>query len=253
MAYHNHRLAPGLRRARVVSCLALACLLLTSCSEPTAPAASEATDDDVDDDESDGAEPDAGRDAAPEQRPDAAARDAGVNDAGARRADAAVPRPDAGSSGAGSGCMLGEAGSFATDESLDLFGQITYFAKSTSLPAGRYRVSYVDGCMKYNAILPWTVNQSSPPSGWWLVGASNSDKVTLLPGVVSSDFFGTFESCVSASKSMPGVEFDFAGGKLGLWLDDAPYQDNAAGVDGRNPKWQLTLLVEECPPDLVLL
>jgi hypothetical protein len=52
---------------------------------------------------------------------------------------------------------------------------------------------------------------------------------------------------------MPVVEFDFAGGKLGLWLDDAPYQDNAAGVDGRNPKWQLTLLVEECPPDLVLL
>lgn len=252
MAYHKHRLAPGGCRARVVSCLALAGSLLISCAEPAARSTSDDTGEDDDDQQSDVAEVDAGRDASREQRPDATTRDAGARDASVRT-DAAAARPDAGSGSTGSGCMLGEAGSFATDESLDLFGQVTYFAKGTSLPAGRYRVSYVDGCMKYNAILPWTVNQSSPPSGWWLVGTSTSDKVTLLPGVVSNDFFGTFESCVSASKSMPVVEFDFTGGKLGLWLDDAPYQDNAAGVDGRNPKWQLTLLVEECPPDLVLL
>jgi hypothetical protein len=44
-----------------------------------------------------------------------------------------------------------------------------------------------------------------------------------------------------------------AGGKLGIALDDNPYDDNVAGEDGRNPKWTLTLLVEECPPDLILL
>ena len=35
--------------------------------------------------------------------------------------------------------------------------------------------------------------------------------------------------------------------------NDSPYDDNSAGDNGRNPKWKLTLLIEECPPDLVLL
>jgi hypothetical protein len=156
----------------------------------------------------------------------------------------------------GDGCMLGEAGSFATDEKLDLFGETIYFAKGKTLPAGRYRVNYDDGCMKYNFVFPWTVNSIGGSDGWWLVKDSPTDKVTVLPGKGGSnpfEGFANFADCVAANKALPPKEFDFDGGKLGIWLNDSPYDDNLAGEGGRNPKWKLTLLVEECPPELILL
>lgn len=187
-------------------------------------------------------------------------------DSGAASTDAAAASaPDAGSpaydggqhdaSTSGQGCQLGAAGSFATDQQLDLFGDVIYFAKGQVLPKGRYRATYEDGCMKYNNIFMWTVNANAG-DGWWLVGASSSERVTLLPGVFPAlvvDGFASFADCVAANKQLPAKEFEFAGGKLGIWLNDVPYQDNQAGEGGRNPKWSLTLLVDACPPGLVLL
>lgn len=168
--------------------------------------------------------------------------------------DAAAPSASA-TDGGGSGCMLGQAGNFATDASLNLFGDITYFAKGQALPKGRYRATYEDGCMKFNTLFSWTVN-STASDGWWLVGADSSDKITLLPGTAPEVFYGgyeDFDACVEANRAVSPMEFDFAGGKLGIWLNDTPYEDNEAGTAGRNPKWSLTLLVEQCPPDLILL
>jgi len=154
-------------------------------------------------------------------------------------------------------CTLGEASSFATDDALSLFGDVVYFAKGQDLPAGRYRVTYVDGCMKYNFLQAWRVNQDtgSGPDGWWLVGANTSDRVVLLPGDAQSFVAGAanFSDCVSNNKMLAPKEFDFAGGKLGIWLNDAPYIDNLSGENGDNPRWQLTLLATMCPPNLVLL
>lgn len=169
-------------------------------------------------------------------------------------ADAAVQRDG----GGGNGCALGAAGSFATDAQLDLFGDTVYFARGQELPAGRYRVTYADGCMKFNVLQPWTVNQNIGvgTDGWYLVGASKSDRVVLLPGtdiIVPFAGYGDFASCVAANRQLPPKEFDFKGGKLGVYLNDAPYTDNLSGEGGRNPKWELTLLVDECPPGLVLL
>jgi hypothetical protein len=48
--------------------------------------------------------------------------------------------------------------------------------------------------------------------------------------------------CVAANLALEPVELEFAGGRLGVWLQDSPYSDNLAGVDGRNPSWSLTLL-----------
>lgn len=158
--------------------------------------------------------------------------------------------PDGGA-GNGNGCMLGEAGSFATDQSLNLFGDVVYFAKGKSLPAGRYRVAYEDGCMKYNFLFAWSVNSHAGSDGWWLVGETSQDRVVVLPG--KADSAVDFSECVASNKQLPAKEFDFPGGKLGIWLNDTPYQDNISGEGGRNPKWKLTLLVDECPPDLVLL
>lgn len=166
---------------------------------------------------------------------------------------AVVVIQDAGSLGFG-GCSLGQATSLASDQSLDLFGNITYFANGKDLPAGRYRIAYVDGCMKFSASLPWSVNNALS-TGWWLVGAASDDRVVALPGKADNiPLLGaaTFEECVARNRMLGPKEFDFAGGKLGIWLDDGPYTDNLAGDGGRNPTWQLTLLVNQCPPELTL-
>jgi hypothetical protein len=158
---------------------------------------------------------------------------------------------DGGGGGDGDGdssCELGEVSSTGTNENLDLFGRVVYFADGIALPAGRYRTRYVDGCMKYSSAQDWAIHAypNAEPDGWWFVGADTTDKVVVPPGtigfLVSNGGFATFDECVAANLLLPPVDFDFAGGKLGVWLQDSPYSDNAAGVDNRNPKWTLTLL-----------
>jgi hypothetical protein len=148
---------------------------------------------------------------------------------------------------AASECTVGTATSLATDGSLDLFGEVVSFGGGADLPAGRYRVTYVDGCMKYSSTQAWTIHAyASGSSGWWLVGASTADKVLMPPGTVgyatSNGAYAAFADCVAANLALPPAEFDFAGGPLGVWLQDSPYTDNVAGEGGRNPKWSLTLL-----------
>jgi hypothetical protein len=167
-------------------------------------------------------------------------------DAAAPDADALAP-VDAGAEAAT--CDFGSAASFATQSSLDLFGQITYFAGGDVLPAGRYRVQYVDGCMKYGPGQDWTVQAYADGSDAFWLGATTGDKLFLPPATAGysataggGGAYVTFDECVAANLALPPSEFDFAGGQLGVWLADSQYSDNMAGTDGRNPKWSLTLL-----------
>jgi hypothetical protein len=130
----------------------------------------------------------------------------------------------------------------------DVFGQVDYFAGGSSLPAGRYRVTYVDGCMKYSGGQGWTVQATAPgdPLGtftWWLVGETSAIQILVPPGTVGyvagSGAYDTFDACVAANLMLPPIDFDFAGGELGVWLEDVPYTDNVAGADGRNPTWKI--------------
>jgi hypothetical protein len=152
-------------------------------------------------------------------------------------------------------CTLGAFGSMATDASLQLFGDIVWYNGGARLPAGHYRAQYVDGCMKYDFIYDWMCN-GLPGGDLFLVrGDASTDRVTALPCTEWAGFgssvgsFASFDDCVSANKALPPKDFDFDGGPLGIWLNDFPYDDNVPGVDGRNPKWALTLL-EACPPDI---
>jgi hypothetical protein len=157
-----------------------------------------------------------------------------------------------GPSGEGGGggadpCDFGEASSAGTNEELNLFGQVVYFADGESLPAGRYRIEYVDGCMKYGGGQDWTIHAYANGSfGWWFVGETTAQQIVLPPGTVgyaaSGGAYATFDECVAANLLLAPVEFDFVGGKLGVWLQDSPYSDNVAGVDNRNPKWSLVRL-----------
>jgi hypothetical protein len=176
---------------------------------------------------------------------DAAAPESG--DAAPSEIGAFAPNDAEGDVGAAASCDLGSAGSFATQQSLDLFGQIVYFDNGKMLPAGHYRVQYVDGCMKYSSAQDWAVQAYADGSdAFWLVGATSANRILILPGtvgfMVGSGGFATFDECVAANLALPPEEFDFAGGPIGVWLSDSPYSDNVAGTGGRNPKWSLTLL-----------
>lgn len=150
----------------------------------------------------------------------------------------------------GGNCQLGSATSLAAPGSLDLFGTPSYFSNGDALPAGRYRVTYVDGCMKYSSTQGWTINayaQNDPgPAKWWLIGADQTVMIRVPPGTVgyftSNGAYATFAECVAANELLPADEFDFAGGKLGIWLQDSNYGDNLAGEGGVNPTWKLEKL-----------
>jgi hypothetical protein len=150
-------------------------------------------------------------------------------------------------------CGLGSAASAATNESADtlnLFGQVVYYDDGGDLPKGHYEAKYLGGCMKYDWLFNWQVQGSGPDAGgggFWFVGDTSSDRVVMAPGVTMS--YADFDACVAANMTASPEEFDFDGGKLGIWLNDNPYTDNVAGPDGGNPRWQLTLL-GACPPNV---
>jgi hypothetical protein len=174
----------------------------------------------------------------------------GGPDADALDAAADATVPDAGDAAVEAGsptCNYGSATSFATDQSLDIFGTPSYFDDGGALPAGQYEIAYVDGCMKYASYQGWTVNAyNGDPDSWWVVGSSTSQRILVPPGTVGYDpsagAFDAFDACVAANLALTPIDFSFDGGPLGIWLQDSPYSDNLAGVDGRNPKWTLTLL-----------
>jgi len=173
---------------------------------------------------------------------DAGTKDAATTKDAAATKDAAVTK-DAGAKDAGPGCTFGQAASQATASDLNLFGTVAYFNNGQPIPAGSYRLTYVDGCMKYGSGQGWTVNAYANGSdGWWLVGATTSDKILVLPGTVGyapdAGAFSDFASCVAASLLSPPVTFTHTGG-VGIWLQDSPYSDNTAGEDDRNPSWRL--------------
>jgi hypothetical protein len=173
---------------------------------------------------------------------------AGGQDAGAD-ADAA---PDVITDAApdSSTCTIGEASSEATANDLSLFGTPVYFNGGNPLPAGTYRMTYVDGCMKYGGGQGWTVNAYGETGccKWWLIGESTADRKLVPPGTIGyaagSGAFASFADCENESRATAPLEFVHSGGRLGIWLQDSPYTDNLAGEDGRNPRWRLVRLGE---------
>lgn len=133
-------------------------------------------------------------------------------------------------------------------EVADPFGAVVFWNGGAPLPAGHYRITYVDGCLKYSPNQGWTVNAyANGPDTLYLVG-DNASPVAPAPGTVGfldgQGGFASFDACVAANVSQDApLEFDFAGGALGLKLADDPYGDNIAGENGRSPTYRLS----SCP------
>jgi hypothetical protein len=190
------------------------------------------------------AEPDAGVDAPPP--PDSApldvlteaTADGGAPDDGTVTDVNVGPDADAAPDGS---CTIGTVVG-------DVFGSIVTFASGASLPAGRYRLTYVDGCMLYGGGQGWTVNAYAlgDPAGsdhWWIMSGGHPITTAIPPGTVGilpgQGAFATFDACVQANLQLAPVDVVLPAGPVGVWLEDDPYSDNVAGPSGRAPTWSL--------------
>jgi hypothetical protein len=119
----------------------------------------------------------------------------------------------------------------------------SWFEGGASLPAGRYRIAWVDGCIRYDpTIYFWTVNGAFNFE-YWIIGATTSDLIQVAPGLSSIAGDANYSDCVTASRGQY-VDVDFAGGKLGIYNNDFKPADNTASPTGVNPTWTLQRI---CP------
>jgi hypothetical protein len=130
----------------------------------------------------------------------------------------------------------------------DPFGGAVLWNGGAPLPAGHYRVTYVDGCMKYGPSQGWSVNAYANGPDTLFVVTSGDVTIAPAPGTVGfflgQGGFASFDDCVKTNLAEDApLAFDFAGGVLGLHLADGPYGDNVAGESGRNPTYRLS----SCP------
>jgi hypothetical protein len=119
----------------------------------------------------------------------------------------------------------------------------TYFAGGAALPAGRYRITYVDGCIRYDPTIYWWAVNGGVTFEYWIAGATSADGIQVAPGVVSLAGDTSFTDCVAASQGL-SADITFAGGKLGIYNNDFKPSDNLPAMTGENPTWRLDRL---CP------
>jgi hypothetical protein len=130
------------------------------------------------------------------------------------------------------------------DLEADPFGTTTSWNGGASLPSGHYRVTYVDGCMKYSSSQGWTINAyANGPDTLYVVQSNQA--IAPAPGTVgfyvNQGAFASFDACVAANLNDAPLEFDvISAGPIGLHLVDDPYTDNVAGENGRNPTYHLS-------------
>jgi hypothetical protein len=158
---------------------------------------------------------------------------------------------------ASSTCQFASGAMLPEDITVKLIDQQQYFAGGADLSAGRYRLAYVDGCFSYGdpTIWGWNVHFTKAAGfGCWLIGA---DGMTLMPTpgtdglTVDTGSFETYAKCVAANCSQAPLDFDFAGGKLGVARNGgtalAEFDDSdGSDIGGRGPTFRLSRL-DACP------
>jgi len=170
-------------------------------------------------------------------------------------------------------CELAPGVRLPDDATAEPLGLTDYFADGAVLPPGRYRIAYVDGCMRFDlsalgadlgGLFGWTIHTSvsdttTGAGACWLIG----DNDTLLqptPGTQglliglapypAGGAYASYGECVAGNCLLPADEFPFAGGKLGVRYGSGqtltPVVVSGIGQGGRAPTFRLTRL-DPCP------
>jgi hypothetical protein len=156
-------------------------------------------------------------------------------------------------------CQVGSGIVLPEDLTVDVPGaSVRYFAGGAALPAGRYRLTYVDGCNTYGIGIGWTVHGGRTVLGVFscsLIG-DDGNAFAFTPGTELYPDAGigevyVYADCVAANCSQAPLDFDFAGGRLGILRDGGGVLgaiDDLGGEyeGGRSPTFRLSLL-DACP------
>jgi hypothetical protein len=162
-------------------------------------------------------------------------------------------------------CELGDGIALPEELTVDVQGgMIQYYAQGAKLPAGRYRVSYVDGCATFGGKpsdgleVGWSVNgQNTMPGIWGCYLVDDAGMAFAIPPGTVGSFVGgseadgggaykTYAECVAANCDLPPFDFDYPGGKLGVARDGGgigSFDDLGGEAEGgRSPTFRLTRL-----------
>jgi hypothetical protein len=165
-------------------------------------------------------------------------------------------------------CHLSNGATLPEEKTADLSGAVQLFAGGATLPSGKYRLSYVGGCNIFDVNGGWNVQGLShfstiqscllvDDNGMSIANpaltiSANSVMILLPNNVYIGSTYPTYHECVAAYCELPPLEFDFAGGTLGLnclsVLVSFGVVNDLGGQSegGRNPTYRLTRL-DPCP------
>ena len=118
---------------------------------------------------------------------------------------------------------------------------VSYWNNGDDLPAGKYKVTWVEGCMRYGPTGLWGVNAQNilnPNDPHKFQVSRELDSDVPLDKCPHCDY--ATQADAEAAEGTWETTFDFVGGKMGCYLFDDPYRDNAAG--DITPTFNLTLL-----------
>lgn len=103
-----------------------------------------------------------------------------------------------------------------------------------SFPAGRYQVYYVEGALQYQDVTgPWWLNAAGIYGYRVLHSGGNAE----LEGPYTTYTPQASQADVETANAGAVIEFDHAGGTIGMYLHDTPLTDNKPGSP--NPTFEL--------------
>lgn len=117
-----------------------------------------------------------------------------------------------------------------------LSGAVSYF--NLNAPAGNYKVSYVNGALKYSPAAGWSLNDEAMFGGQYRIYYTSAEGTTVpiaFPGTTTQY---SSQALVEAANAGKSVQFTHYGGSIGCYLFDTIYNDNVPGSP--NPTFQLT-------------
>ncbi|MFQ5571108.1 MAG: hypothetical protein ACE5G0_15620 [Rhodothermales bacterium] len=118
-----------------------------------------------------------------------------------------------------------------------LYGEHVSFCSGDSLPAGRYRITYLEGAHRFSD------DPANPYYDWdassVYIYHDDGKNSLLAPGPTAYRGFDIVAD-VTAAYAGRRVEFDHKGGKISMHMQDNPYSDNVSGIPA--PTYKLEVL-----------
>ncbi len=135
-----------------------------------------------------------------------------------------------------------------TDTVSELLGTVTPIisaaepiAQFGNFEAGNYFVVYRTGAMKYNGGANFQINRSADDHEFKVI---HSQGISILDAPGNSQQYFAEVDCVAANVGAETEPFAHTGGQIGVYLQDAPYNDNIGGNE--NPTFELYRITTVC-------